>query len=168
MTGTLKNPAKCLWRWEPDRRSNFFFSPPAHLCAVTYMTEISLIVRLNNKFNSTTTPLAAWSWLQSVWWGDWFKCYQSSFWCVVAVALSTWCLSHQISRLNEYICSLCPGHWWLVRLAKQGALNPRHLVSPLVCWGTRNVHHDTLMFWHSHGTSVHLFYNIWKINATPS
>ena len=30
--------------WEPDRRSNFFFSPPAHLCAVTYMTEISLIV----------------------------------------------------------------------------------------------------------------------------
>ena len=36
--------------WEPDRRSNSFFSPPAHLCAVTYMTEISLIVTLNNKF----------------------------------------------------------------------------------------------------------------------
>ena len=52
-TGTLKNSAKCLWRWEPDRSSNFFFSPPAHLCAVTYMTEISLIVTLNNKFNST-------------------------------------------------------------------------------------------------------------------
>ena len=49
-TGTLKNPTKCLWRWEPDRRSNFFFSPPAHLCAVTYMTEISLIVTLNNQF----------------------------------------------------------------------------------------------------------------------
>ena len=30
-TGTLKNPAKCLWRWEPDRRYNFFFSPPADL-----------------------------------------------------------------------------------------------------------------------------------------
>ena len=27
--------------WEPDRRYNFFFSPPAHLCAVTCMTEIS-------------------------------------------------------------------------------------------------------------------------------
>ena len=40
-TGTLKNPAKCLWRWEPDRRFNFFFSPPALLCAVTYITEIS-------------------------------------------------------------------------------------------------------------------------------
>ena len=54
--GTLKNPTKCLWRWEPDRRSNFFFSPPAHLCAVTYVTEISLIVTLNNQFNSTTQP----------------------------------------------------------------------------------------------------------------
>ena len=54
-TGTLKNPTKCLWRWEPDRWSNFFFSPPAHLCAVTYMTEISLIVTLNNHFNSTQT-----------------------------------------------------------------------------------------------------------------
>ena len=31
----------------------FFFSPPAHPCAVTYMTEISLIVTLNNQFNST-------------------------------------------------------------------------------------------------------------------
>ena len=31
-TGTLKNPTKYLWRWEPDRRYNFFFSPPAHLC----------------------------------------------------------------------------------------------------------------------------------------
>ena len=41
-TGTLKNPTKCLWRWEPDRRSNYFFSPPAHLCVVTCMTEISL------------------------------------------------------------------------------------------------------------------------------
>ena len=49
---TLKNPTKCIWRWEPDRRSNFFFSPPAHLCVVTYMTEISLIVTLNNIFTS--------------------------------------------------------------------------------------------------------------------
>ena len=28
--GTLKNPTKCLWRWDPDCRSNFF-SPLAHL-----------------------------------------------------------------------------------------------------------------------------------------
>ena len=51
---SLKNPTKCLWRWESDRRSNFFI-PPAPLCAVTYMTEISSIVTLNNQFNSTTT-----------------------------------------------------------------------------------------------------------------
>ena len=34
-TGTLKNPAKCLWRWEPDRRYNFC-NPPAHLCRHIY------------------------------------------------------------------------------------------------------------------------------------
>ena len=34
-TGTLKNPVKCLWRWEPDRRYNFF-SPPAHRCRHIY------------------------------------------------------------------------------------------------------------------------------------
>ena len=42
--------------WEPDRRSNFFM-PPAHLCAVTYMTEIPLIVTLNNQFNPTYETL---------------------------------------------------------------------------------------------------------------
>ena len=39
--------------WEPDRRSNFFFNPPARLFAVTYMTEISLIVTLSNQFHFT-------------------------------------------------------------------------------------------------------------------
>ena len=34
--------------WEPDRRFNFFFNPPAHLYAVTCMTEISLNVTLDN------------------------------------------------------------------------------------------------------------------------
>ena len=40
---------KYQWPWEPDRRSNFFVSPPAHLCAVTYMyiTKISLNVTFN-------------------------------------------------------------------------------------------------------------------------
>ena len=44
--------------WDPDRRSNSFFSPPAHLCAVTYMTEISLIVTLNNQFTHSLTYIA--------------------------------------------------------------------------------------------------------------
>ena len=47
-TGTLKNPTKCLWRWETDSRSNFF-SPLVHLCAVTCITEILLIVTLSNQ-----------------------------------------------------------------------------------------------------------------------
>ena len=49
-TGTLKNHTKCLWRCELDRRSNFLHQSIAHLCAVTCMTEISLIVTLNNQF----------------------------------------------------------------------------------------------------------------------
>ena len=36
---------------------NFFFNPPAHLCAVTYMTEISLIVTLNNQIHSLTEEI---------------------------------------------------------------------------------------------------------------
>ena len=50
-TDTLKNPTKWIWSLEPDHRSNFF-SLPAHLCAVTYMSEIPLIVTLNNQFTS--------------------------------------------------------------------------------------------------------------------
>ena len=48
LDGHVKDPYEMDMAWEPDRRSNFFFSPPAHLCAVTYMTEISLIVTLSN------------------------------------------------------------------------------------------------------------------------
>ena len=44
---------KCLWRWELDRKSSFFFSPPTHLCALTYMTEISLIVTINKPIHLT-------------------------------------------------------------------------------------------------------------------
>ena len=51
-TDTL-NPTKCLWRSEPDCRSNFFI-PPANLCAVTYITEILLYVTLSNQSHSIT------------------------------------------------------------------------------------------------------------------
>ena len=47
LDGHVKEPYEMSMAWEPDRRSNVFFSPPAHLCAVTCMTEISLIVTLN-------------------------------------------------------------------------------------------------------------------------
>ena len=38
---------------ELDFRSNYFFSPPAHLCAVTYITEILLNVTLSNQPTDT-------------------------------------------------------------------------------------------------------------------
>ena len=54
LDGHVKEPYEMSMAWEPDRRSNFFFNPPAHLCAVTYMTEISLIVTFNNQFTYLT------------------------------------------------------------------------------------------------------------------
>ena len=59
-TDTLKNPTKYLWRWEPDCRSNLFFIQPIHLCAVTYMTEISLNVTLNNQIRLTSLLTFIW------------------------------------------------------------------------------------------------------------
>ena len=41
LDGHVKEPCETSMAWEPDRRFNFFFNPPAHLCAVTYITEIS-------------------------------------------------------------------------------------------------------------------------------
>ena len=41
LDGHVKEPCEMSMAWEPDRRFNFFFNPPAHLCAVTYITEIS-------------------------------------------------------------------------------------------------------------------------------
>ena len=52
LDGHVEEPYEISMAWDTDRRSNFFFIPPAHLCAVTYMTEIPLIVTLNNQFNS--------------------------------------------------------------------------------------------------------------------
>ena len=42
-TGTLKNPTKCLWRWEPDRKYKFFFGPPAHLWHHIYMYDWNIV-----------------------------------------------------------------------------------------------------------------------------
>ena len=46
----LKNPTKCLWRGSPTVGLTSSSVRLPHLCAVTYMTEISLIVTLNNQF----------------------------------------------------------------------------------------------------------------------
>ena len=45
--------------WEPARMSILFFSPPAHLCAVIYITETSLNVALHgsNKLTHNSTQI---------------------------------------------------------------------------------------------------------------
>ena len=48
---------RMLMAWNPDRRSNFF-SSPAHLCAVIYITEISLNVMLSKQYTHTQFKLA--------------------------------------------------------------------------------------------------------------
>ena len=60
-TGTLKNPTKCLWRWEPDRRYKFFFSPPAHRSVASHIwLEYRCMWRKTPKnSNSTTFGLVA-------------------------------------------------------------------------------------------------------------
>ena len=52
--GHVKEPYEMCMAWESDRRFNFFFNPPAHLCAIKYMTEISLNVTLNNHIHPLT------------------------------------------------------------------------------------------------------------------
>ena len=46
MDGHVKEPTKCLWCWEPDRRSNFFFGPPVHLCAITHTVRLILTLTI--------------------------------------------------------------------------------------------------------------------------
>ena len=58
-------------------------------------------------------------------------------WCVVAVTLSYIVSVHIQCQAAIYTLSLCRGHSWRVRLAKQESLTPPgHLVSPLVLRGS--------------------------------
>ena len=58
LDGHVKEPYEMSLAWEPDRRSNFFFSPPAHPFAITYM-----IVTLSNQYSlvhSWRGPFESW------------------------------------------------------------------------------------------------------------
>ena len=57
LDGHVKAHSKCLWRWGPDRMSNFFFSPNAYIWAVTYITERSLHVTSGNQSHSLTNRI---------------------------------------------------------------------------------------------------------------
>ena len=52
LDGHVKEPYEMSMAWEPDHRSNIF-STPAHLCAVTCIPEISLIVTLSSQYKHT-------------------------------------------------------------------------------------------------------------------
>ena len=96
-TGTLKNPTKWLWRWEPDRRFNFFFIPPAHRCAVTGMTEISLNVMLNSQFNSPHLGITIKMW-PSVWYIK--EPYERS------MVWESYCRSNFLFSPHEHLCAV--------------------------------------------------------------
>ena len=71
----------------------------------------------------------------------------------------SWCVVHIQCQASIYTISLCRGHSWRVRLAKQETLTPPgHLVSPLVCrdpWMSTVV----LYCWcHSDSASVLLYF----------
>ena len=51
LDGHVKEPNEMSMAWKPDRRSNFF-SSPANLCAVTFITEVSLHVTLSIQSHS--------------------------------------------------------------------------------------------------------------------
>ena len=55
LDGHVKEPYEMSMTCEPDHRSSVFFSPPAHLCAVTCITEISLNVTNLLHSNAETT-----------------------------------------------------------------------------------------------------------------
>ena len=47
--GLAREPYDMSMAWEPDRRSNFFFGPPAHLYMCRHITEISLNVKYSKQ-----------------------------------------------------------------------------------------------------------------------
>ena len=69
LDGHSKEPYELSIAWEPDRWSYFFFSPHAHLCAVTCTTEISLIVTLNKQHTHSLSSVYLIMFLRIV------KCY---------------------------------------------------------------------------------------------
>ena len=58
LDGHVKEPYEMSMAWEPDRKSNFYFSPPAHLCAVTHITEIWLKSEWDWLFNITCNDVS--------------------------------------------------------------------------------------------------------------
>ena len=112
--------------WEPDRSSNSFFSPPAHLSAVTYMTEVSLIVTLNNQFTHCVVTL-----LFGFFCGCRGFCHktESDLFLFLSMAFSTYIYIYiyiyNILQMNKYCQNKYRTPW-----GHRGRIRPQH---PLAC-----------------------------------
>ena len=74
-----------------------------------------------------------------------------------------------VSSPHIYTLSLCRGHSWRVRLAKQETLTPPgHLVSPLVCKGPWMSNVVLYCWCHSDSASVLLYFTFTLFFAIPS
>ena len=73
---------------------------------------------------------------------------------------------HPVSSLYIYTLSLCRGHSWRVRLAKQETLTPSgHLVSPLVCRGPWMSTVVLYCWCHSDSASVLLYFTLYFVDT---
>ena len=120
-----------------------------------------------------------WKWHhQDAWVSSWlyfrgfcrkgFKWYYAFFLVCCVCDTSYIVLVHIQCQASIYTLSLCRGHSWRVRLAKQVTLTlPVHLVSPLVCrvpWMSTVV----LYCWcHSDGASVLLYFTFQETVGIP-
>ena len=87
------------------------------------------------------------------------KCYYAFFLVCCGCDTSNIVSIHIQCRASIYTLSLCRGHSWRVRLAKQETLTPPgHLVSPLVCMGPWMSTVVLYCWCHSDSASVLLYF----------
>ena len=107
----------------------------------------------------TATNRTTWQYRSSR--GVRLKCYYAFFLLRCGCDTSYIVSVHIQCQASIYTLSLCRGHSWRVRLAKQETLTPPgHLVSPLVCRGPL-MSTEVLYCWcHSNGASVLKYFTL--------
>ena len=89
------------------------------------------------------------------------KCYYAFFLVCCGCDTSYRVSVHIQFQASIYTLSLCRGHSWQVRLAKQETLTPPgHLASPLVCSGPWMSNMVLYCWCHSDSTSVLLYFTL--------
>ena len=107
----------------------------------------------------TFVPFAVWSWWDSSPRGVRLKCYYALFLVCCDCDTSYIVSVHIQCQASIYTLSLCCGHSWRVRLAKQETLTPPgHMVSPLVCRGPWMSTVVLYCWCHSDSASVLLYF----------